>query len=293
MFSIEQVKVFVASAELGSFSAAARSMGKSHSSISMAITSLEDGLGVQLFDRSTKMPTLTEDGERFYEQSLLLLRQIERMHASAKSSLNKVEKKLHIGLGEMVPFALIESLLEKTAEKYAHTKLGVFRGEYALLIEKLQRGELDIVVSTNAETAPRAVDFYAILEMEFVCICSPDSSLADMPVVDNERLLATRQLACVDMLNNPVLKAYASVSPEIWEMTDQDDMIKLVEQGVGWATVPKMLAEERIAIGTLKIFRPEFSHTKQTILIDMLVSSSRERGPVQQFLMKELQSLAK
>ncbi|OAN17807.1 hypothetical protein A3K86_02490 [Photobacterium jeanii] len=291
MFSIEQVKVFVASAELGSFSAAARSVGKSHSSISMAITSLEDELGVELFDRSTKMPTLTEDGERFYEQSLLLLRQIERMHASAQSSLNNVEKKLRIGLGEMVPFALIESLLEKTADSYPHTKLGVYRGEYPWLIEQLQQGELDIVIAANAETAPIAIDFYAILEIEFVCVCSPDSPLADMPIVENEVLLATRQLACVNMLNNPVLKAYASVSPEIWEMTDQDDMIKLVEQGVGWAAVPKVIAEERLALGTLKIFKPEFSHTKQTILIDMLVSSSHQQGPVQQFLMKELKSL--
>ncbi|MCS6036963.1 LysR family transcriptional regulator [Klebsiella pneumoniae subsp. pneumoniae] len=48
----------------GSFSAAARRLRKSQSTISTAIANLEADLGVTLFDRATRQPTLTPQGSR-------------------------------------------------------------------------------------------------------------------------------------------------------------------------------------------------------------------------------------
>ncbi|MDO6765681.1 LysR family transcriptional regulator [Agarivorans sp. 1_MG-2023] len=291
MFSIEQVTVLVASADLGSFSAAARSMGKSHSAVSIAINNLEDDLGVQLFDRSTKFPTLTEDGLRFYNQSQLLLRQVERMQAAAQSSIDQVEQLIRIGLGELVPFAMVETVLEKTASKFPHTRLSVVRNEHATLVDMLENKELNLVVAGCSQGTTRSVDFFSIAELPLAFICSPDSPLADLPIVDNETLLSSRQLMCTSMLNNPSLRNYGSVSPDTWQITNQEDMLKLVEQGIGWAGVPKVLAEERAAMGTLKIFKPEFSHTEQSILIDLLAAPASQRGPVETFLIESLQAI--
>lgn len=47
---------------LGSFSAAARKLGKSQSTVSTAIANLEIDLGLNLFDRSSRKPMLTEHG---------------------------------------------------------------------------------------------------------------------------------------------------------------------------------------------------------------------------------------
>src|SRR5699024_11550957 len=61
-FSMEQVEAFVLTAEHGSFSAAARALGRTQSTISSAISYLEISLGTELFDRSTRVPSLTEAG---------------------------------------------------------------------------------------------------------------------------------------------------------------------------------------------------------------------------------------
>ena len=54
--SLEALFMFVEAAALGSFSAAARKLGKQQSTVSEAIANLEIDLGLTLFDRSTRRP---------------------------------------------------------------------------------------------------------------------------------------------------------------------------------------------------------------------------------------------
>lgn len=58
----EALVAFAEAAQLGSFTAAAKKLGKRQSTVSEAIANLEIDLGVQLFDRSTRSPTLTDAG---------------------------------------------------------------------------------------------------------------------------------------------------------------------------------------------------------------------------------------
>lgn len=63
-YSPEALNAFVETVSAGSFSAAARRLHKSQSTVSTAIANLEDDLGVTLFDRSARHPVLTEQGQR-------------------------------------------------------------------------------------------------------------------------------------------------------------------------------------------------------------------------------------
>ena len=57
--SMEQLEAFVAAAAQGSFSGAARALGKAQSAVSTQISNLEIDLGVELFDRTGRNPVLT------------------------------------------------------------------------------------------------------------------------------------------------------------------------------------------------------------------------------------------
>lgn len=65
METLANLESFVRSAELGSFSAAARSLSLTPAAVSRNVAALERNLGVRLFQRSTRKLTLTETGERF------------------------------------------------------------------------------------------------------------------------------------------------------------------------------------------------------------------------------------
>ncbi len=72
-FTLDQLEAFSASAETGSFSAAARKLGKAQSAVSMAISNLEIDLGLELFDRAGKYPVLTFTGEMFLREAETIL----------------------------------------------------------------------------------------------------------------------------------------------------------------------------------------------------------------------------
>ena len=82
-WTIDQLRAFVAAAEEGSFSAAGRAMGKAQSVVSTHVAMLEDALGVDLFDRSQRMPLLTDAGRMLLPEARSVLRQSHRFDACA------------------------------------------------------------------------------------------------------------------------------------------------------------------------------------------------------------------
>ena len=62
-----EVNAFIAVAEAGGFSAAARRISQGQPAVSKAVAALEKRLGVALFNRSTRSVTLTDHGQRYFE----------------------------------------------------------------------------------------------------------------------------------------------------------------------------------------------------------------------------------
>ena len=80
------MQAFVLAAELGSFSAAARRMGKAQSAISTAIANLEIDAGVELFDRQGRSPVLTEEGKTLLPHAKGILLGNQEFFSAAYSS---------------------------------------------------------------------------------------------------------------------------------------------------------------------------------------------------------------
>ena len=76
---LEQLRVFLAAAEAGGFSPAARALYVSHSTVSRTVAALERELGTPLFVRSNRTQTLTEAGRVLADEARGLLMQAERV----------------------------------------------------------------------------------------------------------------------------------------------------------------------------------------------------------------------
>jgi len=85
---LEQLRVFAAVADEGSFTGAARRLYISHSTVSRTITALEEELGVRLVERDNRFITLTKAGETLREEAEQLLSAADtaaaRVRAAAK-----------------------------------------------------------------------------------------------------------------------------------------------------------------------------------------------------------------
>ncbi|MEM6819201.1 MAG: LysR family transcriptional regulator [Pseudomonadota bacterium] len=83
------MSVFVEIANLGSFSAAARSLGISTTAASRQIAELEAWLGAALFHRTTRRLSLTEEGDRHLGDCRQVVEAVERIRAGARSATSR------------------------------------------------------------------------------------------------------------------------------------------------------------------------------------------------------------
>ena len=109
--TLDQLRVFLLVAEQGSFSAAARSLRRAQSAVSYAIANLERVLGVLLFEREGRTPSLTEAGRSLLSETRLIHGQVEQLTARARSMAQGVEPQLALAVDVMFPMsALVEAV---------------------------------------------------------------------------------------------------------------------------------------------------------------------------------------
>src|SRR5690606_13743073 len=97
-FSLDQLQMLVTVAQAGSFSAAARRLGRTQSTISAAIANLEADLGVELFDRSTRIPALTTAGQKLLLEAEAVLERCRALEGHADSLTEETEPSLTLAI---------------------------------------------------------------------------------------------------------------------------------------------------------------------------------------------------
>ncbi|GLP96415.1 LysR family transcriptional regulator [Paraferrimonas sedimenticola] len=287
MLSLEQMNMFKVAVESGSFSAAARKLNKGVSTVSTGVINLEDYLGVQLFDRSTRKPTLTQEGERLYARSKILFSEVNRIESSLVEQPSEIEPIIRIGVGELVPSSFFENQTEVLSRRFPDTRVRLERGDPISLQAGLADEQFDLVIMAQQGQVDVVFDAKGIGFVELVLVCSPDSNLADIGLVDAQTLFTQRQIACLSLSMNPLLSNALLYSPEIWETSSMEDLVKLVEQGLGWACIPMELAQERIQLGTLIEFKSNLLNAGLSIPIDLVQLAGSEAGPAKRFLIDE------
>ena len=123
-WTLEQLRSFVAAAEHGSFSAAARAGGRVQSVVSAHIALLEADLGVDLFRRG-HMPTLTEAGALLLVEAREVLSRCRRLDERAHALCRSGVSALRIGVEEGLPFGPIMEVLGKFSEQFPHVEADV------------------------------------------------------------------------------------------------------------------------------------------------------------------------
>ncbi|WDZ79048.1 LysR family transcriptional regulator (plasmid) [Ensifer adhaerens] len=86
--TLERMRTFVRVAERGSLSAVARELGIGQSTVTRQLRELEDAVGVPLLSRTTRRVTLTDEGSRYYADSIQILRLVEQAGDEARGTRN-------------------------------------------------------------------------------------------------------------------------------------------------------------------------------------------------------------
>lgn len=138
---------FVAIAETGSFTEAARRVGRTQSAVSMQMKRLEELLGRSLFARSGRSVQLTPDGERLLGHAHRILRlQQEALAAFERSDL---EGSVSIGTPDQYASVFLPGILARFAETHPCVRVDVICDLSAGLRARLADGSLDLALVTR------------------------------------------------------------------------------------------------------------------------------------------------
>jgi DNA-binding transcriptional LysR family regulator len=106
------IGIFAAIVDTGTFAAAGEQLGMSQPGVSRAIARLENRLKIRLFDRTTRVVSLTDDGRRFYEQAMPHVAALEEAATSATRGATTVRGRLRVNLDPIFTRLILGPLLE-------------------------------------------------------------------------------------------------------------------------------------------------------------------------------------
>ncbi|GAL22726.1 transcriptional regulator LysR family [Vibrio maritimus] len=278
MFSLEHMMLFKVAAESTSFSEAAKKSGKAVSTVSKAIAELEVDLDVKLFDRTTRIPKLTEAGERLLVKARLLFSQVDNIAQLSNEMSQSIESHLHVGIGPMITPSTYDTAVSKLSDIFPNTRISLYREMPEILKQNVIDGKLDLAIMTHAGRDSRLTNA-GLCSIPLVLICSPDSRLTDFNIVSGDTLFTTRQIVCTSMLENTRMNLWVYAA-DIWDATSQEDVLRLVEQDLGWACIPQELASERIELGTLVEFNCNVAQGTMQLDVDLVRLENTSQGPV-------------
>ncbi|MGO4706843.1 LysR family transcriptional regulator [Microvirga sp. 2MCAF38] len=145
-FSLRQVRYFVAIAEIGSVSGAARQLSISQSTITEAIQELESDLGLKLVERSAHGMSLTLKGYQFLRHAEKILGEVSSARRALHENGAPTEGRLQLGVTPLVAGYVLADLLARFRRAFPFLEVSVVEDNRDYLEHLLIGGELDIAV---------------------------------------------------------------------------------------------------------------------------------------------------
>lgn len=287
--SLESLQLLVAAADSGSFSAAARRLGKAQSAVSTGIANLEIDLGLTLFDRSGRLPRLTAPGERMVAEARALLAQQAQLQALAAELAAGIEARLTLAIDDDSLLPWLTPVLEQLAAAYPLLELELLFPMMEDLSDMLLTGRAQLAIGYQGLVTPVALTRFGLGRMAMPLVVAPDHPLTRLSAPGLEDLRQHRQLMVTARQPGTERERFR-LSTAIWWVEGDLGVLELVKRGLGWATVPAFLLTEALAHGDVVCLPDEALPPIPELSIELLWHSARPLGPAAQWLRETLQA---
>lgn len=256
--TLDQLRVLDAVADAGSFSAAARRLGRVQSAVSQAVQALEGTLGVALFDRSGRTPKLTDAGHVILADARSALASVEALRARALSIASAVEPELSLAVDSIFPNALLRNALRAVAAAFPQLSVRLFTEGLGGAEQRLRDGVAQLGIYSIAVTGATDLTAEFMTAIPFVPVVAAGHPLAAAPSpVTRERLRNETQLVLTDRTPLSENLWGAILSTRIWRFADLGTRLDYLRAGFGWCNMPIHLVADDIATGRLVRLRLE------------------------------------
>ncbi|MBS8266107.1 LysR family transcriptional regulator [Mesobacillus boroniphilus] len=238
-----QLAYFVQVAKDNSFTIAARNLHLSQPALSKMIKKLEEDLGVQLFDRSEHKMTLTDAGEKLFEEGQKVLSELDSITEAIRDTKNLKTGNVSVGIPPVIGTSYFPPLIANFRHDYPGINLSIIESGAVTVYEMVEKGYVDLGLVILPELSDR-IEYIPVTEDEVVLIVHNDHPLAARDKVRFEDL-KNESFALLNetfLLHHHVIKACreAGFEPNIYFKSSQWDFLtELVCLNQGISILPR------------------------------------------------------
>lgn len=244
----QDLKVFIAVAEHGSFSEAAERIYLSQPAVSKRISNLENLLGTRLFDRISRQIFLTEAGQTLLPKARSILQEIEITQQALHSLKGEISGKLSIAISHHLGLHRLPPILKAYAEAYPGVELDVAFNDSEKAYEGVAHGDFELAVNTLSFTPIAKIDEIPLWHDEMRFVCTPAHPLSKLPSPTLKDLSEYRCLIpdTTTFTGRILEQAFAKESLPLRPLMSTNflqTLGKMTEIGLGWSLLPKTLID--------------------------------------------------
>jgi Transcriptional regulator len=260
MERLKRMSVFARVVELGSFTATARQLEMSVSSISQTVAKLEDELQVKLLNRSTRSLGLTEAGKIYYQGCRRMLHEVQDVHEQLYAFNNTPIGTLRIGSSSTMAQNVLAKMTAEMLKEHPGLTVNLVTGIPA---PDLIADGLDVVIRVGALQDSSL--FSCRLGVMPMVLCAAKKYLAQYGVPEKPTDLANHSWLeySVRPDNEFELIAPEGISTRLipqgrFVTNDPMTLTRWLTVGAGLAYVPLMWVIDEINSGQLEILLPRY-----------------------------------
>ncbi|MGF7148273.1 DNA-binding transcriptional LysR family regulator [Sphingomonas zeicaulis] len=289
--TFDQLRIFLAVVDTGSFAAAGRRLNRAVSVISYGIANLETQLGLVLFEREgTRKPKLTVAGRAVLAEARAVSQGIDGLRAKVKGLLDGLEAEVDLAVDVMVPAERLGRVLRAFAAEFPTVSLKLHVEALGAITAMVLDRQAVIGLSGPLAAGVEGVECVAAGSVPMVPVAAPDHPLGRMARIPPGAGRDYVQLVLSDRSRFTEGRDFAVMSPRTWRLADLGSKHALLREGIGWGNMPLPLIEADLVAGTLVRLRMP-DHPGGTYRFSGVWRRDVPPGPAASWLLDQLVAL--
>ncbi|WP_407925130.1 LysR family transcriptional regulator [Croceibacterium soli] len=250
--TLDQLRIFLAVADEGSFNRAARKLGRALSVVSYGISALEGQLGVVLFDREgSRKPVLTEAGRALLTDARAVADEADGLVARARGIRQGLETEVGLAVDVMVPSRTVAGVLRDFQEAFPTVNLRLHVEALGAVAALVLDKRADLAIAGPDILDLPELERRAVGSVELLPVAAPGHPLAQLPQIAPGETREHLQLVLTDRSPLTEGREFSVLSSRTWRLADLGAKHALLLEGIGWGNMPRHAVLEDLSAGRL------------------------------------------